>query len=182
MKAAIEQEARIIGSLLESDVHPNLVTIFHHGWIISSFNMYFIDMELCNLSLFDYIKCKRENRPLSDFGIEKPSNPVIVGNSCELVESAHNIWTIGAHVARGLQFLHSRNYVHRDLNPKNGMFSLSLLTIVLYHHQTQSWKITDFGITGEATSKRPFNSTLARDPKLSCPRAASRKRYFQQKG
>jgi serine/threonine protein kinase len=39
---------------------------------------------------------------------------------------------------------------------------LKLTSLVLYHHLTQEWKITDFGLTMEGTSQRAFSTTQSR--------------------
>lgn len=49
-------------------------------------------------------------------------NPVFVNKDCSLVARIQNMWTIGTHIARGLEFMHARSYVHRDLKPSNGTF------------------------------------------------------------
>ena len=47
----IENEVRAIDKLCKPDGHRNIIIILDHGWL--SFDLYFIDMELCDLSLHD---------------------------------------------------------------------------------------------------------------------------------
>ena len=49
------------------------------------------------------------------------STPVIVPRNCSAVMRYRNVWTIGIHIAEGLEFLHFHGHVHRDLKPRNGI-------------------------------------------------------------
>jgi serine/threonine protein kinase len=114
----IENEARAITSLTQEGGHPNIVTIFKHGWLHGS--LYAIDMELCDLSLDDYIT---GTRPLCQDG-ETPDSalfPVFAGPDISAVERVLNIWTIMTQVAGGLEFIHDHDQVHRDLKPSNSL-------------------------------------------------------------
>ncbi len=117
-KEDINNEARLISSFIENGGHNNIVTIMAHGWI-TSFNYYFIDMELCELSLHDYIGYFADWTPLG-FEIVPAMSPVFVEKTCSPVLRIQNIWTIGTHIVRGLEFMHANVQVHRDLKPQNG--------------------------------------------------------------
>jgi serine/threonine protein kinase len=117
----IENEARVLSSLLEGGGHRNIIRILDHGWLKSS-PSYFVDMELCDLTLRDYINYHYGYYVAQLPVIDSSSrfSPVFVDKNSSLVARIQNIWTIGTHISRGLEFMHSRSYVHRDLKPSNG--------------------------------------------------------------
>ena len=139
-----------LASLLQQSGHRNIVKILNHGR--SKFNFYFIDMELCDLTLSDYIDYGRGNKPCPiDSDVIQTLRPVFVPKDSP---SVNNLWTIGIHIVSGLEFMHSHKYAHRDLKPSNGVRICFLkLIIVLYSLQENLWKLTDFGLSVEATSK-----------------------------
>ena len=53
-KSDIENEARVVRLLMEHGGHQNIVTILAHGFN-AAFDGYFIDMELRDMTLKDYI-------------------------------------------------------------------------------------------------------------------------------
>jgi serine/threonine protein kinase len=66
----------------------------------------------------------------------------------------HNIWIIGKHISGGLEFLHAHGHAHRDLKPSNGThIGYKVNSSVLYCSDFHLWKLTDFGLCSEATSK-----------------------------
>jgi serine/threonine protein kinase len=65
---------------------------------------YFIDMELCDKSLDQYI---------SDFHSTPDTNA--------LKESTASIWKIMRDITDGVSFIHSQLEIHRDLKPQNGI-------------------------------------------------------------
>ena len=109
-KQDIENEAITIEKLRKYKRHRNIVTIFRHGWLVSHARgnvplpVYFIDMELGDQNLDQYIKGRysRANGKLS------------------LLE----IWVIMLDIAAGLDHLHRRAIIHRDLKPANGIIDL----------------------------------------------------------
>lgn len=115
-RAEIENEGRLISSFLENGGHENIVTVTSHGWIR---DFYFIDMELCDLTLQDYI-AYFDGLLSPPFEIIPQLSPVFVEKNCSPTLKIQNIWTIGMHIARGLEFMHGKGQVHRDLKPRNG--------------------------------------------------------------
>ena len=84
--------------------HSNIITVFSHGEFPNG-SYAFIDMELCDLSLDEYIKSKWSVSP-----VEGPPKE-------------YQIWNVMEQIASGLSFIHKNNEIHRDLKPSNGMFS-----------------------------------------------------------
>jgi len=117
-RAEIENEGRLISSFLENRGHQNIVTITNRGWLIPDF--YFIDMELRDLTLYDYILYLDGKMSSPPFEIIRQLSLVFVEKNCVPILKIQNIWTIGTHIARGLDFMHGQGQVHRDLKPQNG--------------------------------------------------------------
>jgi serine/threonine protein kinase len=73
------------------------------------------------------------------------------------------MWAIGAHIASGLEFMHTYNHVHRELKPGNStLFQVMKLLIysVLYSRRENLWKLTDFGLTADAATTNTSRTTL----------------------
>lgn len=153
----IENEIRALKAICEQNEHPHTIRLFEHGWL--SDDRYFIDMELCDLNLDDYIHGTRPEHMT-----EKLDNATFVRKDCPILETMRNVWTITGEVAAGLEFIHYQKQVHRDLKPQNSTSFLGqlLIFVVLYSFRSNCWKITDFGFTAEATSKRAHTTHLAR--------------------
>jgi serine/threonine protein kinase len=168
----IENEARVAESLV-SCRHRNIVHILRHNWLPNSFNRwYYIDMELCSFSLEVYISMHKQSDPFilqSTLGPPEinPKNwPVVCEPGCSLTQRFFNMWTIGSHIASGLQHLHAQKCVHRDLKPGNGTMKCTSgivnVVIVLYSASDNVWKLTDFGVSAEATSKAARSTRYSR--------------------
>ena len=99
---------RVINKL-SGDVHPNIVQVLRIGEIIGS-PYYFIDMELCDINLEQYIY---SNPSAAE------SFPHLVREAPSAVQ-ASQVWNVMKQIARGLTFIHGHNEVHRDLKPHNG--------------------------------------------------------------
>lgn len=115
---AIDSETKAVHELVQSGGHSNIISILDHGWLDSPYHYYFIDMELCELSLHQYIHDTR-SLSIDDVFMDKLS-PVFVRKDVSLLTFALNIWTIMREIVAGVEFLHSQNQVHRDLKPHNG--------------------------------------------------------------
>ena len=51
----VENEVKVVEALRKRGTHPNIVEILNHGWLETAGKVYFIDMELTNVTLTDYI-------------------------------------------------------------------------------------------------------------------------------
>jgi serine/threonine protein kinase len=110
----VESELEAIKQLGEFGAHANLIEILRHGHLGTS-DWHFIDMELCDITLKDYIDGKRLEIPEN-----AKTDPCFVPFDCSPDLKALNVWTILKHIVSGLEFIHKHNYVHRDLKPQNG--------------------------------------------------------------
>ena len=95
-KEDIDNEINAITKLCTTGAHGNIVVVLRHGWLKSS-PYYFIDMELCDKSLEQYIQTSK-------------------------VE-IDGIWRIMGDITNGVAFIHSHKEVHRDLKPRNSTLS-----------------------------------------------------------
>lgn len=117
----VENEIQAVKAIRSSGEHPNLVQILRYGPLEDS-SYYFVDMELCDLSLSTYICGERPSQIAAPVDNTPPSFRLrsFVENDCSLSLKAQNVCTIMSHIANGLEFLHRHAYVHRDLKPENG--------------------------------------------------------------
>jgi len=157
-KADIKNEAEVVSSICKSGGHKNIIEIIEHGWLKGSVNVYFIDMELGDFTLADYIDYHNsEANPSINLDVWQVSMPVVILRGCSPNQRVQNMWGIASHIVGGLEFLHMHNHVHRDLKPSNGVSLFMGVQnnnmTVLYCSRIKLWKLTDFGLTTEATSK-----------------------------
>ena len=84
----------------------------------SSYN--FIDMELCDMSLHEYIYADSDDAvPASQ------APPLKFRRDVPSPSKAIQIWQVMKQIADGVTFIHAHNEVHRDLKPKNSIVALS---------------------------------------------------------
>ena len=155
----VSNERLAILTLTGEGGHPNLINILTHGWLINN-SVYYIDMNLCDMNLEDYIYRTAEK---IDFVFQAASRAFVSKDSSERIRY-DNLLTIMIQITAGLGFIHGKSQVHRDLKPRNSIPSaLYMLTlIVLYSCEEDLWKITDFGNTSIGDSMKNFTTSQSR--------------------
>ena len=122
--------------------HENLVTVFQHDLLHQDQSTYFIDTEYCFATFRDLI-----NGKCTSIGLPDWPKSSIDQRLAYLATKAMD------HVLQGLQFIHERGKVHRDITPKNCKRSLPVeLNSVLYSYGKGLWKIADVGLTSDGTT------------------------------
>jgi serine/threonine protein kinase len=107
----VENEIRAAEKLCKPGAHRNIVAVTEHGKFHPGY--YFLDMELCDLSLENYIQ--RRWTPLMEEKV-----PYFTAEIPSRMRMAH-IWDVMEDVTRGVTFIHQHKEIHRDLKPRNSM-------------------------------------------------------------
>ena len=87
--------------------HPNIIQVFEHG-VLDQVN-YFIDMELCDLNLREFLRGEKV----------KPDDWFLHWPIEDLGDRLFFIVALLQEIANGLHFIHAHDQVHRDLKPEN---------------------------------------------------------------
>lgn len=109
----IDNEVKINARFRDSAGNNNIVRVLDHGWLRRYPNWYYFDLELCALSLGDYISGKFKYI----LGLEHFWGPEFASNK---ILGCLTLWKIMEHISGGLEFIHGHRAVHRDLKPANG--------------------------------------------------------------
>ena len=118
---------RVVSAIRKSGGHQNIIRILDYGALRGELNTYYIDMELGDFTLMDFIVYQRDNTHSS---ARTEIRTLVTRDYPRLVDSdarkrdvnlfIANICAIGQDLAEGLEFMHSQKLVHRDLKPSNG--------------------------------------------------------------
>lgn len=114
-KSDIENEVHAINKLCKRDGHPNIIIILHYGWLVDD-HLYFIDMELCDLTLHHYIYAPR----IVPENWEAPGDLSFIVTEGSGLQKFANVWAILSQISEGLAYIHTHDLVHRDMKPRNG--------------------------------------------------------------
>jgi serine/threonine protein kinase len=115
----VEKEVQAIERLCGPGAHVNIVQVLNHG-LLWDFPYYYIDMELCDMNLSDYI----QSTTLADSSKSLPR--FVKGGG---TDSLLQIWTVMSQIASGVEYIHCEHQIHRDIKPGNGVpLSVAYLT------------------------------------------------------
>src|SRR5271154_1812290 len=104
----IDNEIRVLTKLCSNGGHQNIITILQHGWLNKG-ERYYFDMELCAMSLEDFISGSYRTALGDDY-----FQPIHIASGLE----TFNLWRIMSDITSGLEYIHSLREVHRDLKPQ----------------------------------------------------------------
>jgi hypothetical protein len=92
----IDNEVRVLIELCCEGAHPHIVAVLRIGELRNSQDL-FIDMELCDLSLAEYIYCTKPRELVPTFFVKDQPPPL----------KARQTWTVMLQVAKGVEYFAS---------------------------------------------------------------------------
>jgi serine/threonine protein kinase len=128
-EADVKNEIEAIEKLC-SRGHRNIVEVLGH-FALPNPLYYAIDMELCEITLGDFIEGERNL-------VQEAWKETLEGYDCanEPTRRWLGISQILLEITKGLSFIHESGYVHRDSKPSNGAFPMR--TILMGQCSTQA--------------------------------------------
>lgn len=140
-QASIASEIRAIETLCNGS-HQNVIKVFCHGLLRPGRSVYFIDMEMCDANLEEFVAGQTQFQELINW--PKASKSLRI---------RYALNDVMKQILEGLIFIHSHDEVHRDLSPQNCIaFICVCLTAVLYSVNDGAWKIADFSLMSKGTT------------------------------
>ena len=129
----VEVEKGNVTQLLRHGTHRHIVEILRHDPLPDG--GYYIDMVLCGFSLRAYIKHHHQwpVDSIASAAREDNTSSIMVKYESR-VQKMRNVWVIGVHISRGLEFLHSYGQTHRDLKPENSIIHPSCELMKFFMH------------------------------------------------
>jgi serine/threonine protein kinase len=118
-QVSVKDEMEAIRKVIRKGSHVHIVEVLDLGQLPNS-TMYFIDMELCDMKLNNYIHTPTPPSESLPYFIKDGPAPL----------KALQVWNIMKQIASGIQYMHSLSLIHRDLKPANGVlpFLVVLMT------------------------------------------------------
>lgn len=109
-KIIVANEIRLFEKFKACRLWQNVVFALQHGWIDN--DHFYLDMELCVFNLNDFIRgCPQDIFTSPNYwNFPKEHDPL----------ACFSLWGIIQQITKGLEFIHSKDEIHRDLKPHNG--------------------------------------------------------------
>ena len=111
----IQKELRVIEAVCKNDTQENIVKVLGTGMLKMS-SLYFVDMERCDLTLREYLQGKLPTMSSRE-SMNEDGGLFFKEERAWL--SVQKAWYITEHTSKGINFIHSKGLVHRDINPNN---------------------------------------------------------------
>jgi serine/threonine protein kinase len=110
----IRNEIRAVARLCRAGKNEYMVPVFRCGKLPIG-DYYFIDMELCDYTLRQYLDDQESN---TDPMVKRSAQRIEQILAAAIKTS--DICQILKHIANGIMYIHSQGKIHRDIKPKNG--------------------------------------------------------------
>lgn len=123
-------------ALCRSDTAENVVQVIDHGWLSRHTDMYY-DMELCDANLYNYLSADWDED-------QKKKMPWFTDvNELGKLARGLQIWNIMIDISAGINFIHSKRFIHRDIKPRNGIMASWPITLILSSVVFVSWQMLE---------------------------------------
>jgi len=166
----VRKEFKAIDKLQRDGGRKNIVEVLRHGEL-SYMSLYYIDMELCDLNLIDYINGQQSSMVNIDLEASR-SAKLYIPSTLKFAM----ILEIMKNIADGLAFIHFSEVIHRDLKPPNGNFSVDISLILSpVFRSSSNVENCRFRFDGRGDVETPYNH-CGRDGNSQLPRARTHSR------